>query len=80
MIHNHTFEVGGKTLSLETGRVANQAGGSVLVGLGETVVLATATMSKTAREGIDFLPLVCDFEERRYAIGRIPGGYNKRGG
>jgi polyribonucleotide nucleotidyltransferase len=80
MIHTHTFEVGGKTLSIETGRVAKQAGGSVLLGMGETVVLGTATMSKTAREGIDFLPLVCDFEERKYSIGKIPGGFVKRGG
>jgi polyribonucleotide nucleotidyltransferase len=80
MIQNHTFEVGGKTLSIETGRVAKQAGGSVLLGMGETVVLGTATMSKSAREGIDFLPLVCDFEERRYSIGKIPGGFVKRGG
>jgi ribonuclease PH len=80
MIHNHTFEVGGKTISLETGRVAKQAGGAVLLGMGQTVVLGTATMSKAAREGIDFLPLVCDFEERKYAIGKIPGGFIKRGG
>ena len=80
MVHYHTFEVGGKTLSIETGRVAKQAGGSVLLGMGETVVLGTATMSKSAREGIDFLPLVCDFEERKYSIGKIPGGFVKRGG
>jgi polyribonucleotide nucleotidyltransferase len=80
MIHSHSFEVGGKTLSIETGRVAQQAGGSVLLGMGETVVLGTATMSKTAREGIDFLPLVCDYEERKYAVGKIPGGFMKRGG
>ena len=80
MIHTHTFEVGGKTLSIETGRVAKQAGGSVLLGMGETVVLGTATMSKSAREGIDYLPLVCDFEERKYSIGKIPGGFVKRGG
>lgn len=80
MIHNHQFEVGGKTLSLETGRVANQAGGAVLLGMGDTVILGTATMSKNPREGIDFLPLTCDFEERKYAIGKIPGGFIKRGG
>ncbi len=80
MIHTHYFEVGGKTLSLESGRVAKQAGGSVLLGMGETVILGTATMSKNAREGIDFLPLTCDFEERKYAIGRVPGGFMKRGG
>lgn len=80
MIHSHEFEVGGKTLSLETGRVAKQAGGSVLLGMGETVVLGVATMSEKAREGIDFLPLVCDYEERKYAVGKIPGGFIKRGG
>ncbi len=80
MIHTHTFEVGGKTISLETGRIARQAGGAVLLGMDSTVILGTATMSKTAREGIDFLPLVCDFEERKYAIGKIPGGFMKRGG
>jgi len=88
MIHSHEFEVGGKTLSIETGRVAKQAGGAVLLGMGETVILATATMSENAtatmsenaREGIDFLPLVCDFEERKYSVGKIPGGFVKRGG
>ena len=80
MIHTHTIEVGGKTLSIETGRVAKQAGGAVLLGMGKTVLLGTATMSKTAREGIDFLPLVCDFEERKYSVGKIPGGFVKRGG
>lgn len=80
MIHNHEFEVGGKTLSLETGRVAKQAGGAVLLGMGETVVLGVATMSENAREGIDFLPLVCDYEERKYSVGKIPGGFIKRGG
>ena len=80
MIHNHTFEVGGKTLSLETGRVAKQAGGAVLLGMGETVILGVATMSENAREGIDFLPLVCDYEEQKYSVGKIPGGFIKRGG
>lgn len=80
MIHTHTFEVGGKEFHLESGRVAKQAGGAVLLGIGDTVILGTATMSRNAREGIDFLPLVCDFEERKYAIGKIPGGVIKRGG
>jgi len=80
MIHNHEFEVGGKTLSLETGRVAKQAGGAVLLGMGETVILGVATMSENPREGIDFLPLTCDYEERKYAVGKIPGGFMKRGG
>ena len=73
MIHSHEFEVGGKTISLETGRVAKQAGGAVLLGMGETVILGVATMSENPRPGIDFLPLTCDFEERRYSIGKIPG-------
>ena len=80
MIHTHTFEVGGKTISLESGRVAKQAGGAVLLGMGETVVLGVATMSDTPRPGIDFLPLTCDYEERKYAVGKIPGGFMKRGG
>ncbi|HEY3781541.1 MAG TPA: polyribonucleotide nucleotidyltransferase [Fimbriimonadaceae bacterium] len=80
MIHSHEFEVGGKILSLETGRVAKQAGGSVLLGMGETVILSCATMSAEPREGIDFLPLTCDYEERKYAVGKIPGGFIKRGG
>ncbi|MBL8047299.1 MAG: polyribonucleotide nucleotidyltransferase [Chthonomonas sp.] len=80
MIHTHTFEVGGKTISLESGRVAKQAGGAVLLGCGETVILCSATMSKAPRPGIDFLPLTCDLEERKYAVGKIPGGFLKRGG
>ncbi|MFI5260851.1 MAG: polyribonucleotide nucleotidyltransferase, partial [Candidatus Paceibacteria bacterium] len=80
MIHSHEFEVGGKTISLETGRVARQAGGAVLLGMGETVILGVATMSENPREGIDFLPLTCDYEERKYSVGKIPGGFMKRGG
>lgn len=80
MIHSHEFEVGGKTLSIETGRVAKQAGGAVLLGMGETVILGTATMNAKPREGIDFLPLTCDYEERKYSVGKIPGGFIKRGG
>ncbi len=80
MIHTHTFDVGGKSLSIETGRVARQAGGAVLLGMDDSVVLACATMSAKPREGIDFMPLVCDYEERKYAVGKIPGGFNKRGG
>ncbi|MHB9025950.1 MAG: polyribonucleotide nucleotidyltransferase [Armatimonadota bacterium] len=70
----------GKVLSLETGRLAKQADGSVLVRLGDTVVLVAATMSNTPREGIDFFPLTVDFEERMYAAGKIPGGFIKREG
>ena len=74
------IEIGGRPLILETGRVARQAGGAVLVRYGETVVLVTATMSKNMREGIDFFPLTCDYEERLYAVGKIPGGFIKREG
>ncbi|HEY3415698.1 MAG TPA: polyribonucleotide nucleotidyltransferase, partial [Armatimonadota bacterium] len=70
----------GKVLNLETGRLARQADGSVLVRFGDTVVLAAATMSNTPREGIDFFPLSVDFEERMYAAGKIPGGFIKREG
>ncbi|AEG16060.1 polyribonucleotide nucleotidyltransferase [Desulfofundulus sp. TPOSR] len=74
------IEIGGRCLKLETGRVAGQAGGAVLVRYGDTVVLVTATMSKTVREGIDFFPLTVDYEERLYAVGKIPGGFIKREG
>lgn len=80
MIETISFEVGGKELSIETGRVAKQANGAVLLGMGETVVLGTATMSSQPREGLDFFPLTCDYEERKYAVGKIPGGFIKRGG
>jgi len=71
---------GGRELTVETGRMARQANGSVLVTYGETVVLVTACASKSAREGIDFFPLVCDYIEKTYAAGKIPGGYLKREG
>ena len=80
MIHTLEFEVGGKEFYLETGRVAKQAGGAVLLGMGETIVLGVATMSENPRPGIDFLPLTCDYEERKYSVGKIPGGFMKRGG
>ncbi len=67
-------------MTIETGRVAKQAGGAVLVRYGDTVVLVNATMSPHAREGIDFFPLTCDYEERLYAVGKIPGGFIKREG
>ncbi|MBI3998545.1 MAG: polyribonucleotide nucleotidyltransferase [Armatimonadetes bacterium] len=73
-------EIGGGRLVFETGVLARQAGGAVTVTHGETVVLVTATMSETVREGIDFFPLTCDFEERMYAAGKIPGGFFKREG
>ena len=68
-----TSQIDGKTLTLETGKLANQAHGSVVVTLGETMVLATAVMSSRPRaEDIDFLPLTVDYEERMYSVGKIP--------
>ena len=72
--------VAGRTLSLETGHLARQANGAVVVRSGETIVLVTATMSATPREGIDFFPLTCDYEEKMFAAGKIPGGFFKREG
>jgi polyribonucleotide nucleotidyltransferase len=71
-------EVGGKKITLETGRLAKQANGSVLVRCGDTMVLVTATGRTSGREGQDFLPLTVDVEERHYAAGKIPGGFIKR--
>jgi len=74
-------EIGGRTLSISTGQLAGQANGSVVVQYGETVVLVTATMSKKLREGLDFFPLLVDFEERLYAAGKIKGSrFMKREG
>lgn len=77
-----TFQMslGGRLLNIEVGKVAKQANGSVLVRYGDTVVLVTATLSKEPREGIDFFPLLVDYEERLYAVGKIPGGFIKREG
>src|SRR5215472_2651729 len=80
MNHKVEAEVAGRTLSIETGRVAEQASGAVLVRYGDTVILATATASQAPREGIDFFPLTVDVEERLYAAGKIPGGFIKREG
>ena len=75
-----SLEVGGKTLSIETGKLAKQADGAVVVRCGDTMVLVTATMSSAPREGIDFFPLTCDYEEKMFAAGKIPGGFFKREG
>ncbi|WP_207732382.1 polyribonucleotide nucleotidyltransferase [Heliobacterium chlorum] len=75
-----SMEIAGRTLTVETGRVAKQAGGSVMARYGDTVVLSTATASKEPRPGIDFFPLTVDYEERLYAVGKIPGGFIKREG
>src|SRR5437899_3733880 len=73
-------EIAGRRISLETGRVAEQANGAVIIRQGDTVVLSTAVMSKEPREGIDFFPLTCDYEEKLYAAGKIPGAFMRREG
>lgn len=74
----YSVEIGGRDLHFETGRLAQQASGSVLVRYGENAVLVTAVMSDSPREGIDFLPLTVDYMERAYAAGRVPGGFFRR--
>lgn len=75
-----SMEVGGRTLTIEQGKMAKQANGAVLVRYGDTVVLVTVTASKEPREGVDFFPLTVDYEEKMYAAGKIPGGFIKREG
>src|SRR5712692_503525 len=79
-MHTREITVGHNTLRLETGRLAKQAHGSVIVRYGDSVVLVTACRAAHAREGIDFLPLTVDYREYTYASGRIPGGFFKREG
>ena len=74
------MELAGRTLSLETGRLSAQAGGAVFARYGDTCVLVTATVSKSVREGIDFFPLSCEYEEKMYSVGKVPGGFIKREG
>lgn len=74
------MEIAGRTLTVETGKYAQQANGTCLVRCGDTAVLVTATASKTPREGIDFFPLSVEFEEKMYSVGKIPGGFIKREG
>ncbi|MCY4576270.1 MAG: polyribonucleotide nucleotidyltransferase [Chloroflexi bacterium] len=80
MIHKVERELAGRTLTIETGELAQQASGAVTVRYGDNIILATAVMAPTAREGIDFLPLTVDLEERHYAIGKIPGSFFRREG
>jgi len=80
MYHKVQIDFHGRPLSIEVGRVAKQAGGAALVQYGETVVLATAVASQSARAGIDFFPLTCDYQEKSFAAGKIPGGFFKREG
>ena len=80
MMHTVEIDIAGRTLRLETGRVAKQADGAVWASYGDTVVSATAVAAQTAKPGIDFLPLTVDYQEKTYAAGKIPGGYFKREG
>lgn len=80
MFKSYSMELAGRTLTVEVGRVAKQAGGAAFMHYGETVVLSTATASDKPREGIDFFPLSVEYEEKLYAVGKIPGGFNKREG
>ncbi len=77
---SYSMELGGRTLTVDIGRVGKQANGCCFMHYGDTVVLSTATASKAPREGIDFFPLSVDFEEKMYAVGKFPGGFNKREG
>ncbi len=80
MIQKLQIDLGGRPFSIETGKVAKQANGSVVVQYGETVVLVTAVSSEETREGVDFLPLTVNYQEMTYAAGKIPGGFFKREG
>ncbi len=80
MTKTFEYEIGGKQLSMEVGRFAGQADAAVMVSYGETVVLVTVCFNKEPREGVDFLPLTIDYEERLYAAGKIPGGFIRREG
>lgn len=78
MIVRETVKVGDKLITIETGRIAKQAHGAVMVTCGESVVLVTACGTQEARPGVDFLPLSVDYVEKTYAAGKIPGGFFKR--
>ena len=80
MFKTYSIEVGGRTLSVDIGRVSAQANGAAFMHYGDTTVLSTATASEKPRDGIDFFPLSVEFEEKFYAIGKMPGGFNKREG
>lgn len=80
MYKTFSIEVGGRTLSVDIGRVSAQANGAAFMHYGETTVLSTATASEKPRDGIDFFPLSVEYEEKLYAVGKIPGGFNKREG
>ena len=79
-MHTYSMELDGRTLTMEIGKIAKQANGAVLVRYGDTAVVVAVTGTKTPREGVDFFPLTVDFEEKMYAVGKIPGGFIKREG
>ena len=79
-MHTYSMELGGRTITMEIGKIAKQANGAVLVRYGDTAVVVAVTGTKTPREGVDFFPLTVDFEEKMYAVGKIPGGFIKREG
>ena len=80
MFKSFSMDLAGRTLTVEVGRVAKQANGAAFMHYGDTVVLSTATASDKPRDGIDFFPLSVEFEEKLYAVGKIPGGFTKREG
>lgn len=80
MYRSYSMELAGRTLTIDVGRVCAQANGAAFMHYGDTVVLSTATASEKPREGIDFFPLSVEYEEKLYAVGKIPGGFNKREG
>lgn len=80
MFKTFSMELGGRTLTIETGKMAKQASGAALVRYGDTVVLVAATASKTPRQGTDFFPLTVDYEEKMYSVGKMPGGFLRREG
>ena len=80
MYKTFSMELAGRTLSVDIGRVAKQANGAAFMHYGDTTILSTATASDKPREGIDFFPLSVEYEEKMYAVGKIPGGFNKREG
>ena len=80
MFKSFSMDLAGRKLTVEVGRVAAQANGAAFMHYGDTVVLSTATASEKPREGIDFFPLSVEYEEKLYAVGKIPGGFTRREG
>jgi polyribonucleotide nucleotidyltransferase len=80
MTHSKSIDIGGKTITLETGKLAKQANGAVVISIGDTIVLCTVTIREEPKEGQDFFPLTVDYREKSASVGRIPGGFFKREG